>query len=83
MKPKHFRAMKFNTIYSVSLAIVSVALLLLFPDISLIIACAFLVLYVAGNGVIHWHHDTLSRDAIVEYIILSLVAVVLVVGALS
>ena len=75
--------MKFNTIYSVSLAIVSVGLLIAFPDLSLIIACAFLVMYVAGNGVIHWHHGTLSRDAIIEYIILSLVALVLVWGALS
>lgn len=75
--------MKFNTIYSVSLATVSIGLIIIFPNLSLIVACVFLAMYVAGNGVIHWHHGTLNRDAIIEYIVLALVALILIWGASS
>lgn len=81
MRKKHFRSLKFHSLYSILLALVCIATLIMFPSISLAIASTFLVLYVSGNGIIHAKNGTLNRDAVIEYVLLSIVAIILVVGA--
>jgi hypothetical protein len=81
MKAIHFKTMKFHSFYSLLLAFICIGVIIIFPSISLAIASAFLVLYVAGNGVIHAKNGTLNRDSVLEYVLLSIVAIVLIVGA--
>lgn len=81
MRAIHFKTLKFHSLYSILLALVCIGVIIIFPSISLAIASAFLVLYVAGNGVIHARNGTLNRDSILEYVLLSIVALVLIVGA--
>jgi len=49
---------------------------------TLSLALLFLVLYIAGNGMIHNRNNTLSKDAIIEYILVSLVVLVIIIEAL-
>ncbi len=83
MKKSHYKTLKFNSIFSLSLALVFLIVIFLFPDIILGISMAFLVIYVAGNGLIHARSNKLERDTLIEYILLSVIALVIVVGAIT
>jgi hypothetical protein len=83
MKKQHYQKLKFHTIYSVILSIVFLVVLLFVRDLSFGIAILFLCSYVFGNGIIHIKHNELSRDTIVEYVIVSLIAIVVTIGGIS
>lgn len=80
MRQAHHSSLKFHTIYSVSLAVVFIVAMLFLRDIALGLTMLFLLLYVAGNGIIHSRHNKITRDTILEYILVSLVALVLLLG---
>jgi len=82
MKKAHYKALKFHTIYSLVLASLFVIIVLFRKDMTLSLALLFLVLYIAGNGMIHNRNNTLSKDAIIEYILVSLVVLVIIIEAL-
>lgn len=82
MKKVHLPSLKFHTIYSSILAIVFVITLIIVPDFMLGIALGILLAYVIGNGIIHGKKNELTRDAIVEYILLSVIIGLLVAGAI-
>jgi hypothetical protein len=83
MKKLHYKSLKFHTVYSFVLAVVFLIMIIVVPDISLGLAMAFLILYVAGNGLIHTRNNELKRDTLMEYIILSIIVFVVIIGALN
>lgn len=76
-------SLKIHTIFSLVLAIILLVVLIVAPSISLFAAMLFVVLYVSGNGIIHSKKNELSRDTIVEYILVSAIVIVVVIGAVS
>ena len=82
MKKHHVRSLKFHTLYTIALSLLFLGVILLAPEITLFAAVVFLLLYVGGNGIIHSRKNELSRDSLVEYIIVSLVALVVLVGVI-
>ena len=52
------------------------------PQFSLAVAMGFLLLYVAGNGIIHTRQNKLERDTLIEYVILSVIALVILIDAM-
>lgn len=82
MKPTHQTTLKFHTIYSAILAAIFVVLMLVFRDFALGIALLFLLLYVSGNGIMHVKNNKLTRDTIIEYVLVSLVVLVILIDVL-
>lgn len=80
MKKRHIPSLKFHTLYTIGLSVIFLGIILLAPEITLFAAVVFLLLYVGGNGIIHSKKNELSRDSLVEYIIVSLVALVVLLG---
>ena len=81
MKKIHFPSLKFHTIYSITLAIVFLIILLFVRDIALGVAMILLVIYVVGNGIIHTKKSELKRDTLLEYIIVAVIALIIIAGA--
>jgi len=81
MKKRHVSKLKFHTIFSVVIAVMFLTILLVVRDVSLGIAMVFLGVYIAGNGIIHVRHTELTRDAVIEYILVGGIALVLVAGS--
>lgn len=81
MKKAHYKSLKFHTFYSLILALVFLMVLFFEPDFSLGISMVFLVLYVGGNGLIHARNNKLDRDILIEYFLLSIIMLVIIVGA--
>lgn len=82
MKKAHYSSLKFHTIYNLTLATVFVIITLIMRDVTLALALLFLFLYIAGNGIIHSRNNTLSRDTLIEYVLVSLVVLVIIIEAL-
>ena len=82
MKQKHTTSLKFHTWFTLILAIASIVIILVIPDIGLFVALVFLALYVAGNGLLHAGHGTLTRDILIEYGLVAVVVLIVLVGAL-
>lgn len=82
MKKQHYKKLKFHTIFSVGISLLFLLILLINRDITLAIAMLFLAAYVIGNGLIHVRHNELSRDTILEYIIIATIVLVLLIGVL-
>ena len=82
MKKVHICSLKFHTIYSVGLALVFLVTLLVVRDLMFGLAFALLLAYVIGNGIIHGKKNEITRDGIIEYIIVSAIAGVLLLGIL-
>lgn len=80
MKQAHRHSSKHHTLFTIGLALVAVAGIILLPQAALFIGLGFLVLYIAGNGLIHYKKGTGHRDAYIEYAILALVGAVIVLG---
>lgn len=82
MRKRHHVSLKFHTGYTLVLAIIFVAVIIFKPDIALAGSMVFLILYIVGNGIIHSRKNVLSRDTIVEYCIVSAIALVVLIGAI-
>lgn len=82
MNPIHHATLKFHTIYSLIIATAFITMMLLLRDIALGLALLFLFLYIAGNGIIHSKNNKLSRDMIIEYVLVSLVVLVILLDVL-
>lgn len=80
MKKQHYQRLKFHTIFSVSISLLFLVILFIYRDITLAIAMVFLAAYIIGNGIIHVRHNELKRDTILEYIIVSAIVLVLLIG---
>jgi membrane-anchored protein YejM (alkaline phosphatase superfamily) len=83
MKSKHHKSLKFHTIFSIMLSIIFIAVLLINQDITLFTSAVFLLIYITGNGLIHSKTNKLSRDTMIEYIILSIIALLILLGTIS
>lgn len=83
MKKIHYKSLKFNTIYSLILAIVFLIVIMAIPDIMLGVSMVFLILYVTGNGLIHARHNELGRDTIVEYFVISVIALIILIETVT
>lgn len=83
MKKIHLPSLKIHTIFSLVLAIVLLVVLVFVPSISLFAVAMFVVLYVSGNGIIHSKKNELKRDTLVEYVLVSIIVIVVVIGAVS
>lgn len=82
MKKVHSASFKFHLIYSTILAIIFLIMILLVRDIALGIVMLVLLAYVAGNGIIHGRKNELTRDTIIEYVIVSAIVAVIFLGVL-
>jgi len=83
MKKVHYKSLKFNTIYSLILAIIFLIVIIAIPDIMLGVSMAFLILYVTGNGLIHARNNELERDTIVEYFVISFIALIILIETIK
>jgi hypothetical protein len=83
MKKIHIKATKFHVIYTALLAVLFLIVAIIAKDILLSVVMLIVTLYVAGNGIIQTKKSELSRDAIVEYILVSAIVVVVTVGVLG
>lgn len=83
MKKIHLPSLKIHTIFSLALAVVLLAVIIIAPSISLFAVALFVVLYISGNGIIHSKKNELKRDTLVEYILVSIIVIVVVIGAVS
>ncbi len=72
---------RFHTWFTIVLALVSLGIIFFVPDISLFVALIFLILYVAGNGLIHVKNKTFTRDILIEYGLVAAVVLIVVFGA--
>jgi hypothetical protein len=81
MKKRHIQKLKFHTIFTIIITIIFLIVLCIVKDISFAITMLFLGAYIAGNGIIHIRHNTLSRDAIVEYVLVTVIAAVLLTSS--
>lgn len=80
MKKNHIHTLKFHTIYSVILALILLITIFVVRDIMLGVASFILLAYVVGNGIIHGRKNEVTRDGILEYVIVSLIVVVIFLG---
>lgn len=80
MKKIHATSLKFHIIYSVILAIIFLIAIIVVRDIALGVMMLALLAYVVGNGIIHGRKNELTRDAILEYIIVSAIVAVVLLG---
>lgn len=83
MKKLHYKSLKFHTLYSFLLASIFILIIMVFPDIILGTTMAFLLLYVAGNGLIHARNNKLERDTMVEYFLLSVIVLLVIISAIT
>ena len=83
MKKNNYKSLRFNTIFSLTIAIIFLIIIINYPDILLGIAMVFLILYVAGNGLIHAKYNNLNHDTLVEYIVVSIIALIVLIGAIA
>jgi hypothetical protein len=81
MRTRHHPTLKFHTFYTLALVAVFIAVLIFIPDIILAASIVLFVLYVGGNGIIHARKNQLTRDSIIEYILVSVMVAMLVAGA--
>ncbi len=82
MKRQHFKTLKIHTVYNVAISVVFVVVIMLEHDTALLAATVFLLFYLAGNGMIHTSKNKLSHDTLIEYILLSVIALILLFNAL-
>ena len=82
MRKQHHVSLKWHTVFTALVSVAAVVLIFLLPDAAFIIGFGFLVLYIAGNGLIHYKKGTSHRDTWIEYGILTLLAVILLLGFL-
>lgn len=83
MNKRHAATLKFHAWFTLILASICLIVVAFVPSISLFVALAFFVLYVAGNTALHLRHKTFSRDILIEYALVSIVALIVLVGAVS
>lgn len=83
MKKTHAASLKLHTLYSAALLVIFVAVFFIDRNLTLMATMIFFTLYVAGNSVIHARNNTLTKDILVEYIILAIVMFVVVLGAIT
>lgn len=82
MKKIHRSSLKFHTIYSIALSVIFLVIILSVRDITLGATMVFLLLYIIGNGIIHTRKNELKRDTLLEYILVSIIVLVIIMGAL-
>ncbi|TAL14137.1 hypothetical protein EPN95_03985 [Patescibacteria group bacterium] len=80
MKKKHIASLKFHTLYSIILAAIFVLVVIFVRNIVFAAAAGFLLLYIIGNGIIHTKKNELTRDTLLEYILISAIVLVVIVG---
>lgn len=83
MKKKHHSSLKFHTIYSIILSVVFLAIILVRHDLTLGLTMVFLTLYIVGNGIIHTTKNELKRDTLVEYVLVSIIIMIMTIGAIK
>ncbi len=83
MKKKHHTSLKFHTIYSLVSSVIFLIIILLARDLTLGLTMVFVTLYIVGNGIIHTTKNELERDTLVEYILVSIIILVMMIGVLK
>lgn len=83
MKKIHHKSQKFHTIYNIIICTIFVIIIIFYHNISLVASTVFLLFYVTGNGLIHATKNELNRDTILEYMILSIIALIILVNTFS
>ncbi len=81
MKKQHHKSLKLHTIFNLVTWSLYLLIILLNTNLTLIISTVFLLVYITGNGLIHSRHNQLTRDILIEYIILSVIALVILLNA--
>lgn len=82
MRKVHHNSLKIHTVFNIIIWTLYSLILVFNSNATLIISVIFLLIYITGNGLIHSKKNQLSRDTLVEYIILSAIALVILVNAL-
>ena len=83
MKKQHQKTLKFHSYYNITLGIIFLTIILIKSDVTLMASMVFLFMYVIGNGIIHTRSNKLEKDSCLEYIILSIVVLVVIISATS
>lgn len=82
MKKIHQKTLKYHTVYNFILVLIFLAIVIIKKDALFVTAVIFLIFYITGNGIIHSKHNELKRDTLIEYIIVSAIAMIILVDSL-
>jgi uncharacterized membrane protein YagU involved in acid resistance len=81
MKKIHHKSLKFHTMYSIVISVIFLVIITSVRDITLGAAMIFLLLYIIGNGIIHIKNNELTRDTLIEYLLVSTIVLVIIFSA--
>lgn len=82
MRRKHHQSLKIHTIFSLIIASMLAATVILTGDIIFLAASVLLIVYISGNGIIHSKKNQLSREALIEYIIVAAIVFFILITAI-
>jgi hypothetical protein len=67
--------------YSIVISVIFLVIITSVRDITLGAAMIFLLLYIIGNGIIHIKNNELTRDTLIEYLLVSTIVLVIIFSA--
>lgn len=82
MRKLHHKSLKAHTIFNLIIWSLYLLIILINSSTALVVSIIFLLIYITGNGLIHSKKNQLSRDTLIEYIILSAIALIILANAL-
>ena len=81
MKAVERRAMWHHTVFSLLLAVAMAVLFFVRHDVPSLLIIASVVLYVAGNTLLHIRHHNFRKETFYEYLLLGAAVMVVLLGA--
>lgn len=81
MKKLHHKSLKLHTIFSAVIAVALLATLGIARDASFAVVAIIALVYITGNGIIHAKYNVLTRDTVIEYVLVAVIVIVLLVGS--
>ncbi len=77
------KSMWHHTIFSAVLCIILIALLLVRRDVSSWLIGGLIILYVAGNSLLHYWHKDFHKETLWEYLLIGAAVFIVLLGALN
>lgn len=82
MKQKISKKLRIHQIFNIIISAIFIIAILINRDATLFTSVIFLVVSIVGNGIIHGRNDSLTRDTIIEYVIVAIIALVILLGSI-
>lgn len=82
MKQKISKKLRIHQIFNIIISIIFISAVLINRDVTLFASIIFLIISIIGNGIIHGQNGNLTRDTIIEYVIVAVIALVILLGSI-